>query len=191
MKKYGKRIVLMLLACIMFVNSISTAVHAAPLTEIPKAMLDNIYLDALSYTGYRVQTQKDDGTIYVKYGSKAPDSVRSKISYGTGPSGLETIANGSTKTGLAPNISKFESGGLCCASYISYVYYNYLPNIAGVDTSGIPAPTNSRLASAYNDSANSWVSSGKARRLIRRYLTWTNGQDRYILLVFRWEITGR
>ena len=33
---------------------------------------------------------------------------------------------------------------------VSYVYYNYLPNIAGISTSGVPKPANPRSASSYN-----------------------------------------
>lgn len=36
---------------------------AAPASDIPSEMLDNVYLDALAYTGYNVQAQKNDGTI--------------------------------------------------------------------------------------------------------------------------------
>lgn len=54
---------------------------------------------------------------------------------------------------------------LCCASYTSYVYFNYLPNIAGIDTSGITKPDNLRSASSWNNAANGWISSGKARRI--------------------------
>ena len=101
---------------------------AAPASDIPANMLDNVFLDALTYTGYKTETQKADGSIFVTYGTKTPSSVLSGIGYGTGASGLETVSV-NTKTGLAPNLESFKSGGLCCASYVSYVYYNYLPNI--------------------------------------------------------------
>ena len=165
MKQYGKRILSLLLAFILLLGTMSTSVMAAPAADIPAEMLDNVYLDAIAYTGYKVQAQKDAGTIFVQFGSRAPASVRSNITYGTGPSGLETVASGGTATGLAPSISTFESGGLCCASYVSYVYYNYMPNIAGIDTSATPRPSNPRLAAAYNDAANSWVAAGTARRI--------------------------
>ena len=59
-----------------------------------------------------------------------------------------------TSTGLAPDIAGFESNGLCCASFVSYVYYNYLPNIAGIDTSSATRPYNLRTATAYLLAAN-------------------------------------
>ena len=36
---------------------------AAPAADIPSKMLDNIYLDALTYTGYKTDVQKADGSI--------------------------------------------------------------------------------------------------------------------------------
>lgn len=165
MRKYSKRIISMLLAFILLMSTFTTSVMAAPASNIPSKMLDNVYLDALSYTGYNVQAQKNDGTIFIQFGSRAPASVRSNITYGTGPSGLETVSKSGTVTGLAPNIATYEANGLCCASYVSYVYYNYLPNIAGVDTSATPRPSNPRLAAAYDEAANSWVAAGTARRI--------------------------
>ncbi|MEE1074520.1 MAG: SpaA isopeptide-forming pilin-related protein [Acutalibacteraceae bacterium] len=163
--KNFKRIVSLILAFVMLICMTPLTIFAAPASDIPADMLDNVYLDALEYTGYKVQTQKNDGTIFKKYSNSAPASVRSNISYGTGPSGLETVSNSGTATGLAPNIAKFEQSGLCCASYVSYVYYNYLPNIAGIDTSGTPAPSNPRAAVAYKNAAESWISSGIARSI--------------------------
>ena len=162
MKKF-KRLLSLILAVVMLFCMMPLTLFAAPASDIPADMLDNAYLDALEYTGYKVQTQKNDGTIFKKYSGSAPASVRSNISYGTGPSGLETVTKSGTVTGLAPDIAKFEQSGLCCASYVSYVYFNYLPNIAGIDTSGTPAPSNPRAAVAYKNAADFWISSGIAR----------------------------
>lgn len=148
-----------LLAALMLISALPLTAFAAPASDIPASMLDNAYLDALAYTGYNVQAQKNDGTIFVKTGSAVSSSIRSNIGYGTGPSGLETTSSGK------PNISTFESSGMCCASYVSYVYYNYLPNVAGIDTSSVARPSNPRSATAYNTAANGWVESGKARRI--------------------------
>lgn len=154
-----------LLAVVMLLTSLPLTAFAAPASDIPAEMLDNVYLDALAYTGYNVQAQKDDGTIMKKFGSSVSASIRSNIAYGTGPSGLETVSNSTTVSGKAPDIAKFEANGLCCASYVSYVYYNYMPNVAGIDTSVAPCPTNPRSASGYNTAANEWVSNGVARRI--------------------------
>ena len=99
------------------------------------------------------------------YTGSVDASIRSNIGYGTGPAGTETVSLAGTITGLAPNIAKFEANGLCCASYVSYVYFNFLPNIAGIDTSGITKPTNYRLAEAYDTLASSWVTAGTGRNI--------------------------
>lgn len=163
-KKFTSRILSMLLAVLMLISMMPTSVFAAPASDIPAEMLDNVFLDALEYTGYKVQAQRDDGTIFKKYSGGAT-AYLSKISYGLNKYGTETVAKSGTATGLAPDIAGFESSGLCCASYVSYVYYNYLPNIAGIDTSSATRPYNLRTATAYNAAANAWISAGTARRI--------------------------
>ncbi len=111
--------------------------------EIPEEMLDNTILRALAYTGYDVQHQKDTKTLYnTSYISSSlarndPD-VLSGIPYshdGSG-SGLQTVKDSSTPTGLAPDIAYFrETTGLDCADFCAYYLCNYLPNIEGIDTS--------------------------------------------------------
>lgn len=163
-KKFTSRILSMLLAVLMLISMMPTSVFAAPASDIPAEMLDNVFLDALEYTGYKVQAQRDDGTIFKKYSGGAT-AYLSKISYGLNKYGTETVAKSGTATGLAPDIAGFESSGLCCASFVSYVYYNYLPNIAGIDTSSATRPYNLRTATAYNAAANAWISDGTARRI--------------------------
>ena len=166
---------------------------AAPAADIPAKMLDNIYLDALTYTGYKTDAQKADGSIFKTYSGNAPASVRSGIGYGTGPSGLETVAAGN-KTGKAPDIARFKANGLCCASYVSYVYYNYLPNIARMDVSKIPQPANPRSPISYNSAVENWVKSGGARRI-----AFTQGTNSFTpseeipigsLIIFKHKTTG-
>lgn len=166
---------------------------AAPAADIPSKMLDNIYLDALTYTGYKTDVQKADGSIFKTYSGNASASVRSGIGYGTGPSGLETVA-ADNKTGKAPDITKFKNGGLCCASYVSYVYYNYLPNIARMDVSKIPQPANPRSPISYNSAVENWVRSGGARRIL-----FTQGTNSFTpseeipigsLIIFKHKTTG-
>lgn len=166
---------------------------AAPAADIPSKMLDNIYLDALTYTGYKTDVQKADGSIFKTYSGNAPASVRSGIGYGTGPSGLETVA-ADNKTGKAPDIARFKANGLCCASYVSYVYYNYLPNIARMDVSKIPQPANPRSPISYNSAVENWVKSGGARRI-----AFTQGTNSFTpseeipigsLIIFKHKTTG-
>ena len=111
---------------------------------IPDEMWDNSILRALAYTGYNVQKLKDNGWLYrYEYISgqlqrNAPD-ILSNIGYNAGPNGDETVADASTPTGRAPDISYFERNGLVCASFVGYYISNYLPNVEGVDTSNIVA----------------------------------------------------
>ena len=166
---------------------------AAPAADIPAKMLDNIYLDALTYTGYKTDVQKADGSIFKTYSGNAPAAVRSGIGYGTGPSGLETVA-ADNKTGKAPDIARFKANGLCCASYVSYVYYNYLPNIARMDVSKIPQPANPRSPISYNSAVENWVKSGGARKI-----AFTQGTNSFTpseeiplgsLIIFKHKTTG-
>ena len=165
------KLLVAVVALIMLVSALPLS--AAPAADIPSKMLDNIYLDALTYTGYKTDAQKADGSIFKTYSGNAPASVRSGIGYGTGPSGLEAVA-ADNKTGKSPDIAKFKANGLCCASYVSYVYYNYLPNIARMDVSKIPQPVNPRSPISYNSAVENWVRSGGARRI-----TFTQGTNSF------------
>ena len=166
---------------------------AAPAADIPTKMLDNIYLDALTYTGYKTDLQKADGSIFKTYSGNTPTPVQSGIGYGTGPSGLETVA-ADNKTGKAPDIARFKANGLCCASYVSYVYYNYLPNIARMDVSKIPQPANPRSPISYNSAVENWVKSGGARRIAFTQSTnsFTPSEEIPIgsLIIFKHKTTG-
>ncbi len=136
MKKGIKQILSAVVAVIMLLSSMPFSAFAAPASDLPDNMVDSPILRALEYTGYDVQKQKDDGTLYQSgsYGSRAPEEVRSNIGYSTTLSGMETVEDSSTKTGLAPDIEKFEEYGLCCAGFVTYYLCNYLPNIEGADT---------------------------------------------------------
>lgn len=139
-KGLSHRIAAIAMAVMMILTALPFTAFAAPASNIPEEMLDSSILRALEYTGYDVQAQKNNGTIYQSghYGSRlatnAPN-ILSNISYGLSMSGKETVNDSSTITGLAPNIAKFEQSGLCCASFVTYFICNYLPNIEGVDTS--------------------------------------------------------
>ena len=134
--KFSTRLLTMLLAVVMVISIMPMSAFAAPASDLPANMVDHSILRALEYTGYDVQQQKNDGTLYQSgsYGSRTPTSVLSDISYGTSTSGQETVADSSTPTGKAPNIALFEQKGLCCAAFVSYYVMNYLPNIEGADT---------------------------------------------------------
>lgn len=116
---------------------------------------NNVFLDALKYTGY-----KTDRRMWGSYGNYVLCSQKrglgwlSNITYGGGCSGYET-----TDTGL-PNIHRFEQGGLVCASYVTYVYFNYLPNVAGISTSSLARPERSYDANCWYIAGQQWVNAG-------------------------------
>ena len=135
-KKYVTRLFSVLLAVCLIFAAMPVTTFAAVASDLPENMADHAILRALEYTGYDVQKQKDNGTLYQSgsYGSRTPADVLSDIHYGISCSGKETVADNSTITGRAPNIALFEQSGLCCASFVTYFVCNYLPNIEGVDT---------------------------------------------------------
>lgn len=124
---------------------------------------DNVFLEALVYTGYNIQAQRNSGLMwasgnnYVLCSRKRGLGWLSGITYGGGCTGYETDTDG------RPNIRRFEKGGLVCASYVTYVYFNYLPNVAGIDTSVLTRPERSYDANSWYIAANSWVNSGYSR----------------------------
>lgn len=165
-KKNIKKTLAILLTVMIIISAIPFTVFAAPAADIPAEMLDNDFLDALAYTGYKVQAQKNDGTIFKKYGSTA-SAYLSGITYDKSfvVEGDETVKDSSTVSGKAPDLARFKQYGLCCAGYVSYVYFNYLPNIKGYDMSDFTKPTNLKSSTSYHEAAEKWVAAGVSKRL--------------------------
>ena len=117
---------------------------------------NNIFLDALIYTGYNIEKHRADGNMckYVLSGQKRGLGYLSKIGYSGGSTGYETNASGK------PDIAKFERSGLVCASFATYVYFNYLPNVAGIDTSSLTRPKSSVFANDWYTAVKDWVKKG-------------------------------
>lgn len=143
---------------------------SSPAADIPTEMLESYVMDSMKYVGYKVDKHAKMGTLLLDRasGPRTPMSVRSGIKYGGGPSGQETVKDKSTPTGKAPNLKKFRSQGMCCASFVSYYYLNYLPNIAGVDTDYIKKAVkksgmNSQSAATWEYVAKKLVKSGNAK----------------------------
>lgn len=116
---------------------------------------DNVFLDALEYTGYNLEKHRADGLMwqYILSADKRHRNWLSGITYGGGCSGLET------KNGL-PDIGTFEWGGLVCASFATYVYFNYLPNVANIDTSMLVKPEKPWLAPSFHEACEQWLAEG-------------------------------
>lgn len=151
-KNKWSNVLAMVLAVVMVVMAMPMSAFAAVASDLPEEMVDHSILRALAYTGYDVDQQIADGTLYQSgsYGSRTPSNVLSGINYGTSTSGFETVADASTVTGLAPNIARYQDYGLCCASFVTYYICNYLPNIEGVDTQFI---TDAIKATGWNSQA--------------------------------------
>lgn len=133
-----------------------TIVLKRDMPELSWELDDNIFWDSLVYTGYNIEKHIDDGLMwhYVLAANKRGKGWLSDITYAGGSTGYET-----TDEGL-PDISFFEDHGLVCASYVSYVYFNYLPNVAGVDTSELTMPERSYSANDWYTAAKDWVEQG-------------------------------
>lgn len=125
-------------------------------TDIFTTIDNNLFMDSLIYTGYNITKHRADGMMwkYILSADKRGLGYLSNISYGGGCSGYETDENG------RPNIARFEEGNLVCASFATYVYFNYLPNVAGIDTSSLTRPTSSVNANSFYTAAKDWVEKG-------------------------------
>lgn len=121
---------------------------------------DNVFLDAMVYTGYNLKKHIADGNmwVYILASQKRGLGYLSKITYAGGSTGYET------KNGK-PDIGYFERRGLVCASYVTYVYFNYLPNVAGIDTSSLTRPVKSYSANDWYIAAKDWVKKGYSKTI--------------------------
>lgn len=174
-KRLHTRLLSVFLALLLMMTAMpfsAITASAAPASDLPDNMVDSAILRALEYTGYDVQKQKDDGTLYQSgsYGSRTPTSVLSNIHYGTNLSGKETVADSSTVTGKAPDIAKFEKNGLCCAAFVTYFVCNYLPNIEGADTQVITdainaTGMNSQAVITWQTALNKLAKEGKIEKI--------------------------
>ncbi len=117
---------------------------------------DNVFMDALLYTGYNMKKHREDGNmwVYILSEYKRGLGYLSDITYGGGCTGLETNDQG------LPDIEAFEQGGLVCASFATYVYFNYLPNVAGIDTSFLTKAERTYNADSFYTAAKDWLKNG-------------------------------
>lgn len=157
-----KRILAIVIAFSILIISIIVPPYVSAANNVPSNMLNNVFLNALEYTGYDVQRQISNGTIYRNYGSSGtPNSVTSNIPYSLSAiaSGLETTNSGK------PNIRHFENYGLCCGSYVSYVYYNYLPNVAKIRTSNLAQPYSKCSVESWETAIRKWIDNGTGKNI--------------------------
>ncbi len=142
-------------------TTVSGTPFSAPKYNTNLDIEDNVFMDSLLYTGYNMKKHRADGNmwIYILSADKRGLGYLSKIGYGGGSSGLETTSDG------LPDIKAFEQYGLVCASFASYVYFNYLPNVAGIDTSMLTKPDRTYNAHSFLEATRDWVEKGYARTI--------------------------
>lgn len=119
----------------------------------------NVFMDALEYTGYNLKKHRADGNMwrYIYAADKRGMGYLSPISYGGLSSGYETA-------GGKPDIAAMaKKGGLVCASYVTYVYFNYLPNVAGIQTNMLDRPAKPINANDWKIAVSKWVQKGYSR----------------------------
>ncbi|MCD7783651.1 MAG: prealbumin-like fold domain-containing protein [Firmicutes bacterium] len=180
--KTGTRFISCVLAVMMVVTTLTgifpATVSASSQSGVGSEMWSNYYLDALEYTGYDVQGLRDSGYLFEQgyYASSGYNKgYKSDISgnynnyLGTSvATGLQTVANSSTKTGYAPDLDYFEEHGFQCGSYVTYVLYNYLKNIVGFDVEeewGWTKPAGYVSPTYYKTAALEWYAAGNAEIL--------------------------
>ncbi len=142
-------------------TSVEGTPFSAPKYNTNLDIEDNVFMDALLYTGYNMKKHRADGNmwVYILSADKRGLGYLSDIGYGGGCTGLETTADG------LPDIEAFERGGLVCASFATYVYFNYLPNVAGIDTSMLTLPDRTYNAHSFYIAAQDWIQKGLARSI--------------------------
>ncbi|MDY2783302.1 MAG: hypothetical protein SOT80_07905, partial [Candidatus Pseudoruminococcus sp.] len=64
-----KRTIAIIIAFSILLVSIIIPPYVSAANNVPNNMLNNVFLNALEYTGYDVQKQISNGTIYRNYGS--------------------------------------------------------------------------------------------------------------------------
>lgn len=108
--------------------------------KAPDELVNTSVMRSLSYLGYDVKGQIENGTLFTVYGDNPlVKPYLSQICYdmkgANGYEGNETVASSKSKTGLLPDVKSFKKRGLICASFTTYYLLNYLPNVEGLDTS--------------------------------------------------------
>lgn len=155
MRKKLSKFLSIALAMLMLLSMFPAQVFAVSTAEDPwknSSVNSNVFLDALKYTGYDTSKFVSNGN----YGSV--HGALSGIGYNAGgATGLET------KNGK-PDIDAFKKNGLCCGAYAAYVYFNYLPNVYGLDTSFLQRPSNPRSTTSWHTACEQWVASSNARK---------------------------
>ncbi|MCD8003453.1 MAG: hypothetical protein LUG88_06035 [Clostridia bacterium] len=173
--KTGTRFISCVLAVMMVVTTLTgilpTTVSAVTESDVGSEMWSNVYLDALAYTGYPIDTLRSKGYLFdtdyiASKGYNAGYKSDIPGNYSTTPAtGIEMVTSSSTTTGYAPDLATFETKGFQCGSYVTYVLYNYLKNIKGFDVEeewGWTKPSGYVDPGNYKTAALEWYAAGNA-----------------------------
>lgn len=124
---------------------------------LPASMKSNVFLDALAYLGYDVDAQIASRTLFQEnhYYHRLlltgiwPENrgIASEVDYCRG--NFDYYACYETNGSGLPDVAYMAQEGLVCASYVGYVFFNYLPNVLGVDVSAYPIPIYPASAPSY------------------------------------------
>lgn len=118
---------------------------------------NNAAMDSIAYIGYNIRELRNRGTLWNTHYNENMRGILSGVPYGSGCTGLETNWEGK------PDIDAFRRRGLVCASYVAYVYFNYFPNVAGIDTSSFIVPQNPKSVDSWLIASRDTVNRGNAR----------------------------
>lgn len=123
--------------------------------HLPSELTDNSVLRAMSWLGYDVNGQIANGDLYSVYGAfELSEKYRSKIFYDEkgvyGLEGNDTVSDPTSPTGKSPALDKFKKRGLICASFTTYYYLNYLPNVEGIDMSWMQQAFDRYISGGYH-----------------------------------------
>ena len=123
--------------------------------HLPEELTDNPVLRAMKWLGYDIDGQISAGDLYSVYGAfELSEKYRSKVKYdeegAAGLEGSETVAPSSSPTGRLPDLAKYNKKGLICASFTTYYYLNYLPNVEGVDMSWMQSAFDGYIKNGYH-----------------------------------------
>lgn len=157
-KEICKRFGAGFLAIVLLLSLMPTSFASAAYQDDYAEMIEgNHVIDALAYLGYDIDGLIKDKKLFQIYTGDAIKPYLTNVEWTNwnGTSGRETIsagANDVSVTGKIPNVALFERQGFDCGGFVTYYYYNYLVNIAGVDISSLTK----RLANGANDPAP-WV----------------------------------
>ncbi len=134
-----KKKLMRLVSCFMAVATLLGTMGFGAAAASAKNRLNqdyNVFIDAMDYLGYNIEDYRKTNIWLIGSILQEPYATTG-ITYGTGSKGIEKVVDSTTVSGYAPDLKHFKRKGFVCASFVSYVYLNYLPNVAGYDTSAL------------------------------------------------------